>query len=142
MLSVTTALRTVEFMRDVLLPHLLRAEALMFASAQTGHARWIAGFVLSRGQDRVALRDLVQAYGPLRAPESRRELLDVMESLVTVGWLRPKPQLNPARPPAGWSVNPGVFSTFANRAEKERAERANAQRPLAERMAGSRGKVS
>jgi enamine deaminase RidA (YjgF/YER057c/UK114 family) len=31
-------------MRDILLPHLLRAEAVMFATAQTGHARWIADF--------------------------------------------------------------------------------------------------
>jgi hypothetical protein len=43
-----TAKRAAAYMRDVLLPHLLRADAIMFATVQTGHARWIAGFILAK----------------------------------------------------------------------------------------------
>ncbi|MGK7871197.1 DUF3987 domain-containing protein [Falsiroseomonas sp. E2-1-a20] len=127
-----TAARVAALMRDVLLPHLLRAEALMFSSAQTGHARWIAGYILSKGQPRIAMRDLVQAYGPLRAPEARRERLEVMESLVAVGWLLPEPQSNPARDPAGSLVNPLVHTLFAARAERERTSRHHTRQRISE----------
>jgi hypothetical protein len=130
--SEGVAHRAAALMQDVLLPHLLRADALMFATAQTGHARWIAGLVLARGQPRIALRDVVQAYGALRAPEARRELLNVMESLVTVGWLRPEPQANLARPPSAWAVNPAVNSVFAERARRECEARRQAQQETRE----------
>jgi hypothetical protein len=126
-ISESVAQRVATLMQDVLLPHLLRADALMFSTAQTGHARWIAGLVLARGQPRIALRDVVQAYGALCAPEFRRELLNVMESLVTVGWLQPEPQTNPARPPSAWAVNPAVHSVFAERAKRECEARRQAQ---------------
>ncbi|MFT8247343.1 DUF3987 domain-containing protein [Roseomonas sp. BN140053] len=124
--------RAAALLRDVLLPHLLRADALMFSTAQTGHARWIAGFILSRGSERVTLRDVVQAYGALRAPEARRELRDVMESLVTVGWLRSEEQANPTRPPTAWAVNPALKMVFADRAIREREARKQAQQQTAE----------
>jgi len=123
-LSAETARRVAAYMRDILLPHLLRAEAVMFETAQTGHARWIAGYILSKRLERITARDIVQDYGSLRSPERRRELLDVMESLVTVGWLLPEEQANPARPPAAWLVNPDVHVVFAERARRERDRRA------------------
>jgi hypothetical protein len=128
------AARVAALMRDVLLPHLLRAEALMFATAQTGHARWIAGYILSRESKRLALRDIVQAYHPLRAPEQRRELMDVLESLVAMGWLVPEPQANLARTPSAWLINPAIYEKFAARAEAERAARADAVRAMSERL--------
>lgn len=106
----------------------------MFCTTLTGHARWIAGFILAQGRSRLALRDIVNAYAPLRAPEHRRELLEVMESLVTVGWVLPEPQSNPIRPPAAWKINPMVHSVFAARAEREREKRREAQREMAELM--------
>jgi hypothetical protein len=130
--SESVAHRVAALMQDVLLPHLLRADALMFSTAQTGHARWIAGLVLARGQPRISSRDVVQAYGSLRAPEARRELLNVMESLVTVGWLRPELQANPARPPSAWAVNPAVHTTFAERAKRECEARRQAQQETRE----------
>jgi hypothetical protein len=117
--AATTATR---YMRDILLPHLLRAEAVMFASDQTGHVRWIAGFLLSRGEARVAARDIMRAYRQLRAPERRRELLDVMTSLEAMGWVSAEPQLE-GRPTTAWHVNPKVHSVFAERARRERAAR-------------------
>jgi hypothetical protein len=134
-LSEGTARRAANYMRDILLPHLLRAEALMFSTAQSGHARWIAGLILASGKLRFTLREVVQAYGALRAPDCRRDLLEVMESLVTVGWLRPEEQSNPARQPAAWAVNPAVLTLFAERAELERKARTKARKVLAEAVA-------
>ena len=111
-LSEATARRAANYMRDILLPHLLRAEAIMFSTAQTGHARWIAGLILARNQLRITDRDVVQAYGPLRPPECRRERLEVIESLVTVGWLRPEEQSNPARPSGGLDRQSGSAIGF------------------------------
>jgi hypothetical protein len=117
--AATTATR---YMQDILLPHLLRADALMFATDQTGHARWIAGFILSKGEERIAARDIMRAYGALRAPEQRKELLAVMDSLEVMGWVRPEAQAD-GRAPVAWRVNPKVHSGFAERAKRERTAR-------------------
>lgn len=129
--GVTTA---TSYMRDILLPHLLRADAVMFATEQTGHARWIGGFILAKGQDRVAARDIMRAYGALRAPERRRELLDVMSSLETMGWVRAEEQ-NDGRPPVAWRVNPKVLQGFAERGKLERARRQEVKDRIRETLA-------
>jgi hypothetical protein len=128
--SGATAGRAAGFLRDVLLPHLLRADALLFLSRQSGHARWIAGYILAsdeaRRAGRVAARDIQRAYGPLRAPEQRRDLEAVMASLEVVGWVRAETPDNPARPVTTWHVNPQLHLAFAERgkAERERRDRA------------------
>lgn len=139
-LSAAVAERSARYMREVLLPHLLRAEAVMFSTVQSGHARWIAGFILAHAQPRLALRDVVRAYGPLKAPEQRSELMSVMQSLETMGWLRAEPQDNPARPPSAWAVNPLVHQQFAARAAAEREARQRARTRIAETVARIRGK--
>jgi hypothetical protein len=99
-------------MRDILAPHLLRAEQIMFSTTQTSHARWIAGYILANHMDRITSRDVVRAYGALRAPEAKDELAAVMASLVTVGWLEAQIPNNPARSISAWNVNPAVHSAF------------------------------
>jgi hypothetical protein len=135
MVPEPVARRSAAYLRDVLLPHLLRAEAVMFSSVQSGHARWIAGFILSREDGRLALRDVVRAYGPLKAPEQRHELLSVMQSLETMGWLKAEPQENPAQPPTAWEVNPLVRKRFARRAAEERMARQQAKARIAATLA-------
>jgi hypothetical protein len=104
----------------------------MYSTRQTGHARWIAGFILARRQERIATRDLVQAYGALRAPERRRELLDVMEGLVSMGWVRPEERADPTRPPAACQTNPAVLTRFAERGEAERLRRKQSREEMGE----------
>ena len=130
-----TAKRTAAFMLDIVLPHLLRADAVMFSTAQTGHAGWVAGFILAHGMERITTRDVVQAYGALRSPEVRAELADVMASLVTVGWLEPEPPSNPVKPVGAWKVNPAVHVLFTAKAERERRRRDDARENLATHVA-------
>jgi hypothetical protein len=134
-----TARRAMLYVRDVLLPHLGRADAVMYLTPQTGHARWIAGFILSRGFTRITRRDVTRAYGALRAPETERELTSVMTALVSMAWLREVEGNNPARPPNAWVVNPRVHTVFAARAEEERLARKKAQEAMAELIRRSRG---
>ena len=126
-----TARRVADFMHDIVLPHLLRAEAVMFSTAQTTHAQWIAGHILAQRMDRITTRDVVRAYGALSSPEARDELAAVMASLVTIGWLEPEVPKNPVKPVFAWAVNPAVHTAFAARAEREREARDKARERIA-----------
>lgn len=127
-----TARRAAAYLRDIVLPHLMRADALMYLSTATGHARWIAGFVLAKGMDRIASRDVVQNYHLLRDVTQRRELQEAMEGLVLLGWLKAEEPSNPSRPIASWQVNPKVHTVFAAQAAAERQRRKAAQQATAE----------
>ena len=126
-----TADMVARYLRDIVLPHLLRADALMYLSATATHARWIAGYILAHGSARIARRDVVRAYGALRAQETKRELMDVMEGLSTIGWLRPEPLRGDDREASAWAVNPAVHTVFAVRAEQEKTARAEARARMA-----------
>lgn len=133
--SAATAERVSRYMRRILLPHLLRAEEVIFATTQTGHAKWIAGHILANNLDRISVRDVTRAYRALGAPEQRRELESVMQSLVSVGWIDPEPPKNPLNPILTWRVNPNAHILFADRAERERQEREQRQQETIRRRA-------
>jgi hypothetical protein len=128
------AVMATNYLRDILLPHLLRADAVMFETEQTGHAGWIAGYILSKGENRVAARDIMRHYRPFKAPEQRKEMLEVMASLETMGWLRPEPQAD-GRAPVAWSINPKVHTGFAERAKREKAQREATKEHIRETLA-------
>lgn len=127
-LTEDAARRAATYMREVLLPHLLRADALLFLTRRSGHASWIAGHILASEQARttgkIAARDIQRAYPSLRAPEQREELVATMDQLEVVGWVRAERPDNRARPITTWHVHPRLHATFAERAEEERARRA------------------
>ncbi len=87
--SLDIAARVRSYMRQILAPNLLRAEAIIFATKQTDHAAWIAGYILANRLDRIAARDIVQDYRQLRAPEQRDTLNSTMDSLCTSDGLAP-----------------------------------------------------
>ena len=103
----------------------------MFSTAQTGHARWIAGYMLARKMDRITSRDVTRAYGALRPPEARAELDAVMAGLANVGWLDPELPSHPLRPVSAWTVNPAVHIAFKDKAEREREVREKAREAIA-----------
>jgi len=127
LLSTDTAARAANFMREVLFPHLLRAEGLLFLTKQTGHACWIAGFILSsdkvRSTLRLELRDIQRAYRALKAPEHREQLISALQALEVCGWLRAEGAENNSRKVHAWAVNPKLYTAFAARAEAERERR-------------------
>jgi Protein of unknown function (DUF3987) len=125
-----TARRAAAFLLEIVLPHLLRAHRLMLGTVQTGHAKWIAGYVLAERLERVTVRDVVRVYGALRAPEARDDLEAVMASLVAIGWLEPEVPTNAAKPVHAWRVNPAVHVLCAERAEQEQQRRRQAKDDL------------
>jgi hypothetical protein len=136
-LPAAVAERVARYMRRILLPQLLRADALMFATVQTGHAKWIAGHILAHALDRITTRDVLRVYRPLSAPECRTELAEVMAGLVSIGWLDPEPPRNPLNPVAAWRVNPLVHTMFADRAQRECQHRRRHVEDIRRRMSGT-----
>jgi Protein of unknown function (DUF3987) len=126
-----TVVRVAKYMRDIILPHLLRADALMYRTNQTSHARWIAGFILTHKMERITIREITRAYGQLRAPECRKELADVMTSLELVGWLEPVNPGNAMKLVSTWLVNPAVHSLYAPQGDAERAARQQTKEAIA-----------
>jgi hypothetical protein len=89
--TADTAARVRRYMRAVLAPSLLRAEALMFGTVQTEHAARIANYILAHRLDRVTAREIVRSYRTLRPPEERGTLNSTMDALCLFGWLAPLP---------------------------------------------------
>ena len=118
-ISGDIAVKVAEYMRGIALPHMLRADAVMFSTDQTGHAKWVAGFILAHKLERIGARDLVRSYRAFKAPEAAREMAAVMHTLVSIGWLEPEEPTNPSKPVVAWVVNPAVHERFAERARQE-----------------------
>lgn len=114
------------YMKEILLPHLLRADHIMYSTAQTGHARWIANYILSKRLSRITARDIARDYRELRAPEARDTLIATMESLVTMGWVEEE-AASSGRSVSAWKVNPRVHVVFEEHARRE-AERRRRER--------------
>ena len=139
--AAETAARVRAYMREVLAPMLLRADAVMFASRQTSHAAWIANFITASSLDRISAREIVQSYRQLRAPEHRDTLESTMDSLCVFGWLKPEPMRGGATRPTAWRVNPRVHTRFAERGAAERTRRDAVKAAIAAHVAELRGDV-
>jgi hypothetical protein len=127
--AAETASRVRRYMRAILAPSLMRAEALMFGTVQTEHATRIVNYVLARQLDRVTTREIVRAYHHLRPPEERATLDSTMAGLCLFGWLAPLPPRHEGATPHAWRVNPRVHILYAERAEAER-KRLETLRPV------------
>ncbi len=131
-LAGQTARAAAGYLLNVLLPHLVRADAIMFETVQTDHAKWIAGYILADGIDRLTRRDIMQDYRELRSPEEANTVTSVMDSLEAVGWVRPEPRKNHRDRVAAWLINPKVHTRFSGLAEAERGRRAAKRERIAE----------
>lgn len=137
LVSEETAARVHRYMDEILAPNLLRADGVIFHSPETNHAGWIAGYILAKRLDVVHARNIVQDYHPIRAPELKRSLHSIMESLVLFGWVVPIEPSNPSKPPHSWMVNPRVHIRFARRAVEEKTRRERAYQAMLDRMAAN-----
>jgi hypothetical protein len=133
--SPDTARRVQAYMRAVLAPNLLRADATMFSSQQSEHAAWIAGYILANKLTTVTAREIAKDYRALKAPEQRDALDSTMLSLCVVGWLEAEEPASPAKLPTRWRVNPRVHIAYAERAEAERKRREAVRDAIAKHVA-------
>ncbi len=134
LVSVEIAERVRRYMEEILVPNLLRADGVIFHTEQAKHATWVAGYILAKRLDTVTLREMLQDYRPLRAPEHKANLNSIMESLTLYGWVEPVTPRNPSKPPIAWTVNPRVHIRFAKRAAKEKAHREAAHQIVLDKL--------
>lgn len=124
-----TARCAADFIREYLVGHIRSFyDDLLSESKHRQHAKWIAGYILSRKLTEIDNRRIQQSYDAWEGlPDWTRE--SAMRMLEDGSWLSPVIGTNPGRRTNRWSVNPVVHLKFPNVAEQERTRR------LAEREA-------
>jgi hypothetical protein len=82
------------------------------------HARWVAGYILSRGLSSITARDVGRAYREIRG--NTAEIRSTMDTLDHAGWVIPDEE----RPRgAAWTINPKIHALFKERAAAEKKRR-------------------
>jgi hypothetical protein len=124
LVSEETARRARRFLMEFVFPHARTFyDRVVGQSIADEHARWVSGYILSRGIRVIEARDIYRHYTPLKNPERRGEIVAVMYGLEMQDWVRP---IGVGRhgEPNKWAVNPAVHDgRFAKRAAAERARR-------------------
>jgi hypothetical protein len=118
-----TAAKVARLMLQFLLPQATRFYADVLGPDEcTGHARWVAGYVLAEKRAEVSTRDIYRALRAVR--NDHAAIPRAMGVLEMAGWAAP---VDPGRgkPVTKWQINPKVHAAFAARAEQERARRGN-----------------
>lgn len=117
-----TAATAVRFAR-FLLRHALTFYATYFGNTISAvEAVWIAGWLLTRPDLKVITRrDVYDARKSLRGQENLKALLAAMGELEAAGWCSVKER--DASGPTSWAIDERIHARFAERAERERAER-------------------
>ena len=123
-----TARQVARLVTDFLLPSASRFYSDLIGSEFFGHAKWIAGYILSKKLERISVRDISRDYRALR--DDRTGINATMDLLELAGWvtaLQPKP----GKATIHWEVNSRVHEVFAERAEEERERREMEKRRIA-----------
>ena len=76
------------------------------------------------------MRSLRRAYRKLGGLHEQQQMM-IIQSLEASDWLRPDEGLT-NRNTKQWFVNPAIYHTFADRAEQEKARRAEVKQLIAE----------
>jgi Protein of unknown function (DUF3987) len=118
-LKAATVEKACRFIMRVVVPSTFRFHTeIGSASASENHARWVAGYILSRKLSNITARDVGRAYREIRG--ERAEIVATMDLLDHAGWV----QSHPERPrDTAWLINPRVHSVFAAQASAEKARR-------------------
>ena len=122
LISGSIAEKVSYLMRHVFFPHAIKFYGEVLGEApDMKHARWIAGFILSRELPKITNKDITVNYRALRdKPLIERQR--AMEVLSNFGWVEPIDD-GPAGPKT-WTVNPVIHQKFAERAAYEKKHRA------------------
>ena len=129
-----TARRVADFMHHFLRPHAVAFYCSVLGLADE-HDRLaaVAGYILARRLERVTNRDVHHGNRSMRRL-TRRETDGVFEQLEALGWVTPAP--GPRRG-VHWIVSPEVHVRFAERAEKEAAQRRATRELIANQIRGA-----
>lgn len=131
--SGKTAEQVELLMRRYLLPHAMAYYTdVLGEESHLEHVRWIAGFILTKGCDRLENRDVVQGYKQWRGVDEWMRVR-VMATLEELGWIQPAaPAASGRKMPTVWAVNPEAHQAFLGHAENERQKRAKLRERLVE----------
>ncbi len=128
--SGDTAAKVAKLMLDFLLPNAARFYVeLIGENNHLAHARWIAGYILSRELEKITRRDIYRAYNELR--DDPDGITRAMLALTMTGWVTP-PNTQKRDYITLWQINPAVHSIFAERAKAERQRREEEKRKIQE----------
>ena len=118
-LKTSTIERACNFIMRVVVPSTFRFHTEVGTSGgQESHARWVAGYILSRKLEALTARDVGRAYREIRGQKA--EIIMTMDTLDHAGWVQP----DPSKPKdTAWLVNPRVHECFSERAAVEKARR-------------------
>jgi len=119
-ISGATARKVAVLMLDYFLPHAARFYSDVLGHAHMKHARWVAGYILSHGKERITAREIGRGCHELY--HDRTALFSAMEALTLAGWVTAATDGN-GKQPTRWNVNRRVHDLFAARAGQERERR-------------------
>jgi hypothetical protein len=126
-----TARRVADFMHYFLLPHACSFYVGMLGLSDD-HERLtaVAGYILAHKLNRITNRDIQRGDRTMRGLE-RQDIDGIFQQLDALGWISQTLGPRPTSP-AHWIVNPAVHQLFAQRAEREAADRVKQREMLAE----------
>lgn len=142
-ISGDTAARVRRFLTEFAYPT-ARAfyEQLWVRPAEQTPAKWIAGYILARGIDKISVRDIYRAYPKLRPHERREAIPATMRALELSGWAKVW-RKDAHGIPTMWSINPAVHDgRFAEVARREKERRENVRKKIAVGCAAAGATVS
>lgn len=121
--SGETAKRVVRFMLELLHPNIIKFyRDLAGVAPHVEAARWIAGYILSSGKDKVTHRDIYRSYSSALMKQRPTLIAEAMRVLDLASWVDAVEPRN-GRETTEWLVNPLVHTVFAKRAAEEKARR-------------------
>lgn len=138
-ISGQCAKRVDALMRRFLLPHALAYYTdILGGAGELEHARWVAGYILSRKVDGITNRDIMQSYKQWRGMDDWRRQR-VMQVLEDMGWVMPISEEGKTskRGATSWVVNPDVHTMFSEKAAQESERRTKLREEIAAMQRGS-----
>jgi hypothetical protein len=129
-ISNATARMAAILMSEFLLPNSVRfyAETIDDGS-HSSDARWVAGYILSKGLEIISKRELTQAYHAFR--REPKAIQATMNTLDAFNWVEEKDHKRSGEV-TSWTVNPAVHAKFTRLAQFERERRAAERKKIKE----------
>ncbi len=129
-ITYETAERVSQFMDIFLIPHALSFYSSLGLSDDHDRIKAVAEHILANKLTEVTVRDVQRGTRAMRKI-TNSDILPILQSLATLGWLAEGGKLRPTSSPV-FVVNPMVHSLYAQRATKERSRREEARAVMQE----------